>query len=47
MFGNGDNGCAFGFYGPSGETRLHLRRVAQIEVRLGLALAGNAHPRCI
>ena len=35
------------FAGPSGETRLHLRRKAQIEDRLGLALAGVARPRRI
>ena len=34
-------------FSPSGETRLHLRRKAQIEVRLGQALAGGAHPRRI
>ena len=39
--------CSFGFYGPSGETRLHLRQMAPIEERLGRALAGNARPHCI
>ena len=36
-----------GGFGPSGETRLHLRLKAQIEDRLGQALAGGAHPRRI
>lgn len=31
-------------FGPSGETRLHLRRKAQIEDRLGQTLAGGAYP---
>jgi len=35
-----------GFY-LSGETRLHLRPKAQIEVRRHLAGGGNARPRCI
>ena len=35
-----------GFY-LSGETRLHLCQKAQIEDRLGRALAGGAHPRRI
>ena len=34
------------YYGAGGGTRLHLRD-AQIEDRLGQALAGSAHPRCI
>lgn len=33
--------------GPSGETRLYLRRKAQIEVHLRRAVGDNAHPRCI
>ena len=33
--------------GPSGETRLHLRPKAQIEVRRHRAGGGNARPRCI
>ena len=36
-----------GSFGPSGETRLHLRRMAQIEVRRHRAGGGNARPRCI
>ena len=36
-----------GGFGPSGETRLHLRQRAQIEVRRHRAGGGNARPRCI
>ena len=32
--------------GEDGFVRISARR-AEIEVRLGLALAGSAHPRCI
>ena len=34
------------YYGAGGWARLHLRS-AQIAVRLGQALAGNARPHCI
>jgi len=36
--------CSFGFFGPSGETRLHLRRKAQIEVATSVCTGGCNMP---